>query len=99
MENDTFIGRSLSSVALKKCSTYLFSFLNPLNETSVFENKLYSLTSFLTADGSFHIAKIELGYQPIDGLLIAFEQGGTTRTLATIPLWKFSVVKLTLVKG
>jgi len=26
------------------------------------------------------------GYQPIDELFIAFEQGGTTRTLVNIPL-------------
>jgi hypothetical protein len=62
-------------MALKKCSTYLFSFLNALYETSVCKKQMYLLTSFSTAEGSFHKAKIQLGrYQPINELSIAFDK-------------------------
>ena len=52
---ERYVYRTLVELSgIKEVLNALFSFLNPLYETSVFENKLYSLTSFSTADGSAH---------------------------------------------
>ncbi len=47
---ERYVYRTLVELSgIREVLNYLFSFLNPLYETSVFKNELYLLTSFSTA--------------------------------------------------